>query len=481
MVTPIVEIDGTEPTNIIDVKYEKPSGDSIGTAETVVANSSSNRSLAVSGADVEIFEGGDKQWSGEIIGKPSNQQMRNLTLTIEAETLAGQAEHGKVNRPFIELSRAEILRRAINKEIENYTTSRKISFADDTSNWSSESDIFELTNDSSGINNFGRDTIFVGILEGESGSYEVTFDNVPSEAAPGRRIYEFETRMVVNNRGNVFDVYVELVDGDGIGYEWEIPIRGIATWRTYQFDVEDAKITTGNTPHTLRYRFEVQGTLPEHRAAAIDMARATPFTVNDRNTALTYVIDDTDDQITRTVNESILSLADSLAIEAGATVFADENNRLIFESAGDEGALYEIRDDSGTQVVDVTVDRDFDVTNVVTIQGRDDLQATYEDTASVEFYNEQAPRSEPINDGSLRTREQLAARARGYLNDNAWQDSAITFVLAGSVWRNVQVGQSVLIDWPKEDISGTFAIDKTSRTTEGYTTIGVSGQTQINT
>jgi hypothetical protein len=45
--------------------------------------------------------------------------------------MAGQAEYGKVNRPFIEMSRAEIIREAVDKVIEPYTTTRKVTNADD--------------------------------------------------------------------------------------------------------------------------------------------------------------------------------------------------------------------------------------------------------------------------------------------------------------------------------------------------------------
>lgn len=479
MTTPIVEVDGTEPTNIVDVTYTNASGDGIGTAEITVGNSNSNRSLFASGADVVIKQGGEVEWSGEVIGKPSNASRDNLTLAVEAETKAGQAEYGKVNRPFIEMSRAEIVREAVDYEVEPHTRTRKITNADTTTNWSSESQIFEVTDDSNGINKHGKDTLFAGIYEGESGSYDVTFDDVPSAAAPGRRVLQFETRLLVNNKGGVFDVTVELVDGDGVRYEWEVPVQGTASWETYELAVEDATISTGGDPLTLTYTFDVDGRLPENRAIAIDMARTTPFRVQDRKSGLSHDVDDTDDQITRRVDDSILSLANSLSVEAGATIFVDQTNTLVFESAGDVPAPHEIRDDGDTLVVDVDVDRDFDVKNQVTVQGKGDLQATYEDSSSIGFYNVEAPRPEPINDASLRTRDQLDARARGFLNDNAWSDSAITFTLAGAKWREVRVGQSVVVDWPKEDVSGTFIIDEVGRTDEGYITIGVSGQTEI--
>lgn len=479
MSPPTVEVDGSVPASLIDVSYSNVSGDQIGTANITVANTDFNRSLFSPGDGVEIFEDGSKEWSGEVVGKPSNQSKRNLTLTVEAETLAGQAEYGKVNRPFIEMSRAEIVRQSIDSVVEPYTRTKKISHCDSTTDWSTTAPIFELTNDSKGINEFGNDTLFVGFTEGDSGVFDVVFDDVPANAAPGRQVLNFETRLLVNNTGDVFDVSVELVDEDGVSYLWDVPVLGMATWDVYELPVENANITTGGDPLTLRYTFEAKSPIPDDRAAAIDMARTTPFRLETRGLGLSHDVDDTDDQISRRVDDSILTTAHSCAVEAGANIYVNEDDTLIFETGGDVTSPYTIDDSPDTGIVSVDVDRDFDVVNRVTVQGKDDLQATFEDTSSIQFYNEDVPKNEPINDGALRTRDQLAARARGFLRENAWEDSAISFTLYGSKWRNVRPGQSIPIEWSPEGISGTFTVDEVSRTVEGYTKIGATGQTEI--
>lgn len=479
MTAPIVEVEGVQATELIDVSYGNGTGGTIGNAEITVGNSSANRDLFESGADVVIKEDGDVVWSGEVIGKPSNTERANLTLTVDAETKAGQAEYGKVNRPFIEMSRGDMVRQAVDFEVEPYTRTRRITFADTTTSWSSSGvDIFEKTDDSRGINKFGQDTLFVGMTEDTTGTPSVTFHDVPSTAAPGRRILQFETRFLLNNRGDVFDVTVTLTDADGVEYAWEVPVGGFAEWEIYELSVEDASITTGGDPLTLTYDFAIDGVLPEDRAAAIDMARTTPFRLEGRQIGLDHDVDDTDDQITRRVDDSILNLADGLAVEAGATTYVTTDDVLRFDD-DPESAPYAITDDGDTNVVAVDVDRDFDVKNQVTVQGKGDLQATFEDTSSVEFYNVEAPRPEPITDKSLRTRDQLATRARGFLRENAWEDSAITFTLAGAKWREVRAGQIIPVDWSKEDVAGDFMVDSTGRTDEGYTTIGLSGNTEV--
>lgn len=478
MVQRNVYVDGAPVQYLTDVEYTHPSGGEIGTAKITVGNTDSNRSLFETGAPVEIYVAGQEEWTGEVIGKPSNSSHDNLTLTVEAESRGAQAEYGKVDRMFIERSRAEILRRAIDNEIESHRFKRYITYGDDTSGWSADTDIFELTNDDKGINKFGSDTLFAGVFSGGSGTYELTYDNVPAEAGLGHRLSRLDTRLIVNNRGNVFTTTVEFVDNQGNIFEWELDLGGTASWIMHELNVEDATISTGGTPQTLTYRFDVDGRLPENKGIAIDMARTLPFHTQSRDLGITYDIDDTDDQISRRVNSSILSLAETLALEAGATVYMD-GDTLIFESEGDELFPHQITDDASTTVVDVDVDRDFDVKNVVTIQGRGDLQATFADSASIRFYNDRAPHPEPINDGSLRSRDQLAARARGFLAENAWEDSAITFTLSGAKWRDATQGQGIEVDWPKEDVVGTFTIDTVSMTTEGYTELGLSGETEV--
>ena len=127
--------------------------------------------------------------------------------------------------------------------------------------------------------------------------------------------------------------------------------------------------------------------------------------------------------------------------------------------------------------LEADVDRDFDVRNRVTVQGADDLQATYEDTGSIDFYNVEAPKEEPITDTSIRTESGLEARARGFLDDNAWEDTAMTFTLADEEYRNVGVGEAIDVTWGPEDIDGTFIVSNVSTTTEGYVSVGLTGNT----
>jgi len=478
--SPEVLVDGTRATQVIDVEYENTTGSSIGSATVSVANTNANRSLFKPASRVEIRKNGSTVWSGEVLGKPSNTSGRNLTLDVEAETFAGQAEYGKVTRPFVELSRADIVRQAVDKQIKPFTDTKKITYAETVTDWSANDvvDDLEKTDDSKGINEFGQDTVFVGMRNGSSGTGTVTYDAVPTSAVPGRRVLEVETRLIVNNRGDVFDLSLTVVDDAGIAYTWTIDAPTGSSSKTYKLPVEDATIETGDTPLTARLDAEISGVLPDSRAIAVDMIRTTPFELVDRGTDLTADVDDTDDKITRQVNKSVLSLADDIATEVGATAYVTADQTLRFETQA-PSAQYSITDDTSTGVVDVDVDRDFDVKNQVTVSGKDDLQATFTDSSSVQFYNSSVPKPEPITDTSLRTSEQLETRARGFLAENAFEDSAIEFTLAGAQWRDVSAGEVIDVTYPPESINGTFLIDSVGRTPGGFVTIALTGQTEI--
>ena len=252
--------------------------------------------------------------------------------------------------------------------------------------------------------------------------------------------------------------------------------------------IEDADVgaSVGELSGTgkLEYRFTSDGGLPESRAIAIDMFRTTPFSLRDRGTSLsTAGVEDTGRTITRRFEaSSILEVATTVAGEEGAVVYVDTDDVLHFESAGDTHVdpSLNIIDDDSPPVVDVKVNRDFDVRNRVTVQGKGDLQATYEDAASIDFYGggSATPKQEPIVDKSLRTNDQLEARARGYLRDHAWDDSAIRFTIASARWRAVTVGQAIDVKWDSENIGRkTFVVDKVGSTKDGYVTIGLTGNT----
>lgn len=490
-----VEVDGTTVTQVIDVDYETGSNNEIGGGTITVANTGTNRSLFESGSNVVIKVEDDdepgtfvKDWQGEVIGKPSNADKRNLSLEVDVESKAAQAEYGKVGRPFIEKDSGAIVREMFETEVDPYSRPRFIHRGSSIDGWSSNASYFERGRiRSKSIYEYGNDIIFFGLSEGSRGWYRATYDGVPERAAPGRRILEFETRLLANNDGNVMSGEVELRDYDGISYVWDLDLPGYGGFETYKFAVEDAEEIGEDAGELtgegkLEYRFRAKGGLPESRAVALDMARTTPFRTTTRESGLsTDGVEDTGRTVTRRFDKSILEAANDLAVEDGAIVYVDTDDVVHYETEGDvrvDADLDVVEDE--TRVVDVEVDRDYDdIRNRVQVQGKDDIQATFEDTSSIDFYNVEAAKEEPIIDTSLRTEDDLEDRARGYLSRHAWEDSAIVFTIADRRYRSVNVGNSIGVNWPSEDLTGTYIVAGTGSTTEGYVTLRLRGNTSL--
>jgi len=148
-------------------------------------------------------------------------------------------------------------------------------------------------------------------------------------------------------------------------------------------------------------------------------------------------------------------------------------------SGGASSGLTIDESDGSLNAVAYSIDRDFDVRNQVTIQGKDDLRASFESTQSINFYNERAPKEEPIDDPSIRTEEQAKRRARGFLEENAFDDGALSFTIANSDFRDVQPGQSMPVVWPSEGVDDIFVVSSIDTTTKGYTVVNLSGNVSL--
>lgn len=480
----MVEVDGIEATDIIDISFGKETGDSIGTAELTVSNTDVARAQFRSGSDVVIYEQSpdgtfEASWSGEVIGTPSNVSRRNMTLEIEAETKTAQLEYAKINRPFIERTSSEMVELAVSETVAPTAQTVQVTDGSSLDGVSSNGDNFEFLDTGSDIVRFGDNAIYADVNRNHEGDLYVEFD-VPVDAIPERRILKAKPRLVVNNGGGIFDVTLTAVDAGGIQYKWDIAADGAGEYLDADYPVEEADITTGATPGTVRLTLSNTKPIPESRAVAIDAIEFATFRTDTRDIGIEVVAEDTEFRSTKRIDKSILELVSELSEEEGYENYVSTDDTLRFEPVGIENAPVEIdENDPESGIVDIEVDRDFDVRNRVTIQGRGDLQASFEDAASIQFYNVNSPKEEAIDAPSLRTREQLRRRARGYLNENAWDDTAITIKAIGSKYRDVKRGQAIPITVPSEDVEGTFVVSSTGRTNEGYTTIGVSGNVVI--
>lgn len=486
MSNPKVTVGGTPATDVVSVNYDRQSIGSISTATITVGNTPTNRSLFQPGSDVLIEEEDPnnpgtyvKRWSGEVNGKPSTTSNRNLTLDVEAEGYDSRLEYAKVRRTFTSKTTGEIIEEAVEKERDPSSSTEYLHTGSATSGWSSNADIFRLLDTDSGMADVGNNAVFGSISEGSTGTYHAEYTDVFDVSVPAGQIERFDTRVITNNSGSVFDTSVVLVDAGGNRYEWDVPAGGSGEFETHQLAIEDATITETDQDPKVRHNFAIDGELPEDRAFAIDYDRVVPFDVLSRDIGVGTSVDDTDFKMTRRVRGSIMEVVEKFASEDGASAYVDPDGILQYFTEESRNAPVSIDYNGDSNVVEVKVDRDYDVRNRVTVEGKDDISASFEDTSSIQFYNERAPKEEPINDGSLRTRRQLRRRARAFLDDNAWEDGSLSFTVADPKFRDVNPGDIISVLWPPEDIDGNFEVSSVSRTAEGYTNVNLTGTVSV--
>lgn len=505
MTVPQVRVDGTVVTNVFDVSYERGKDESIGSATVTVANTPTNRALFAPASDVDITPAGetDPVWSGEVIGSPSNTQTRNLKLEVEAETKAAQLEYAQVSRPFIERTNAEIIDKAVQFERDRSVGDERIFDGTAVDDVTTNADNVEpLTADGVSRSPTGDpDSLYVDFADGRSGPFDVTID-VPA-AVPGRRLDTITIRSLFASAGGYFRGFFIFVDDGGIAYKWSTDITGGEGFETTKYPVEDAAVSSNAsdfeysndddfgdfdtsydppalTPNTFRIAADTSGAIPETRAFAIDTVDALPFAVVERGLGVTTDVRETEFVSTRRVNGSVLEVAREFAEEDSRSVYVTEDDVLQYGTVEDAQAPFTIEeDDPDIAIIDASFDRDFDVRNRVTIQGRGDLQVTFEDSGSIAYYNREVAKPEPIVDPSIRTREQAQRRARGFLRDEAWEDGSISFTSASPVFADARPGQILPIDWPSEDVSGQFIIYSTGRDESGYYNLSVSGTVSL--
>jgi hypothetical protein len=482
-----VRVDGTVATQVISVSYDKPDSGGIGEATIEAGNTQPNRDLFEAGATVTV-ETPDpdnpnvylKDWVGEVTSKPSNASKDNLTLTVSAEGSSTALEYGTVDRPFIEVTNSELIEKAVAEQADPNKNTIQIHEGQTTTGWSHNLQDFELMDSATDVIQVGDNALYFGFRAGGTGTYFAEYTDF--SGIPAKRLERIETRLLIADKGDNFDGFVYVVDDAGVEYKWELPLAGRAETRTYELPVEDADITTDNDhpAGTLRYEFVTDGNIPDERAFMIDSASAITFETVDRDTNITTNVVPTSGETTRRLTGSILEIADRLSTEDGYTAYVDEDNVLNYKPSGSESFDIPIDEDAGTPaVVDFEVDRDFNVTNVVTIQGKGDIRETFESSQSIEFYGSRSPKPDAIDDPSIRTFEQAKRRARGYLQDNAFDDGAITITVADERFKKVEPGTLLSVTWSSENIDGEYVVYSVGRTDVGYVTLSLSGNVSL--
>lgn len=470
-----VTVGGTSVDGLMDVNFKGADTEEIGEAEVEVKNNSSNRAFNY-GEEVIIQRDGSTVWTGYLEKKPPSGD-RNLRLNLTARDKREELQYVEVHRPFYDMDSGEVVRTMVNERVQPQSPVL-VHTGDDLTNWTSDIGTFELAQiPNQDLNEYGTDLLFAYWEGGDTGSYRATFDSVPFSAANNGRILWLETGLLFNNRGNFFSVEVELRDHSGNNYVWELEVPDGTEYVEKKLPAEEAT-TEGaelTSDGTLEYRVDIGGDLPERRAAVIDYARTRPFSTTNRDTGFTTgSVQTTGRDITRRMDGTVFEQVAQLATEDGAVSFIDENDVLHYEPSGDTDAPESITY-SGTRVVEAEADKDAtDIVNKVTVQGAGGLQISLQDSGSVAFYGV-SERSQPLVNKEIQNEDELRAFGEGYLDENAWNDTAITFTVADSAYKNVVVGQRLQVTWPPQDLDGEFVVSETETDTAGRVKVGISG------
>lgn len=482
MVTYDVQVEGSSVDALLEVSTSSEDEGAIGKATALIGNTPSNRNIR-SGDDAAVYKNGSIEFRGKVIGDP---RFGDDNAALELVIADGRYELQKltVNRPFYQMDTGEILREAINKQIRPLSR-EYISLMEDDANWSTEAEEFTTTDfDSDKYREYGDNMLFLGWRKGAFGVYKTTFAGVPNDAIPGDgQIQELVTRFLVNNRGQKFNVEVGLCDNVANQYVWAVenPRSG---FEEYNLKAQEAR-TSGSlieesemNPGTLMYAVDIQGTLGEPRAILLDVAYTKPFLLDDRTPSLDPAkVQDSGRVITRRFDESVFEMFKTFSTEDNATSYVTLSDELVWEPAGQTLSEKSI-DYATTPIVNADIDRDYDsIVNEVTVQGAGNIQVTVTADSSIQFYGISS-RQEPITDKDIQTESEAIDRGRGYLEDNAWTDTALSFTIADTSYSTVRVGEAIPVEWNPpggDSVIGEFIVGSVTQDDTGYITITMSG------
>jgi len=474
-----VTIDGTTVEAVSTVEPQEGDEGKLGTCKVEAGNTTTNRSFG-SGDDAIVKRNGVTEFNGKVTKAPtSGRTKEQLEFTISDARVV--LRYIEAHRPFYEMDSGAIIREAVNQEakVKSPVTLHRGS---STTGWSTDTPEFELLDsDQKRVHERGSNVIFAGWDGGASGEYAVTYNDVPSAAIPGDgQVVRLTTRLLVNNRGDQIATEVDLRDNAGNNYIWQVEDLN-TNFTEVTLAAEDAvssasigsKVTSNGT---LEYRFDLKGELPEPRAVGIDYAEVLPFTLKSRNPDVSVNnVQDTGNVITRRFDANVMQMLNSLGDEDGYDSWVDDNDDLHYEPGAGRSAGVSITD--STPVTDYEFDRDYDrITNKVTVQGADDIQVTAVDSGSIEFYGI-SEREEQIVDREIQTQREADRKARMYLEENAWADTAIMFEVADLSYADVSVGEGMRVQWTPEGVDKIFTVSGKEVADSGYVTLNFTGYT----
>lgn len=455
-----VTIDGTTPEAIIDVSDSQKDESQLGEATIEVGATTSNRTNIESGDYVSIERGGETTFTGYVTGRPS--EASDGVLRVKAMDDRLELKHEQTDRVFYDRDSGEALAEAVEYEAEGL--SRRPAFiANHDEVWDTDAPILEpFTGGGSTdatIWEYGNDAVFVGFREGETGSYYIRNTGINQDSlVDGSRLLKAFTRILMNSDGDQFEAEFELRDGSGTSWVWDLELTN--GFEEYELPAEDAS-PDGQLGGSWQaeYRITIKGSLSENRGMLIDAAHTVPFRRVSRNTDLTTGgVQSTGRTVTRRSTESVMTLLENFGQEDRFNSWVDENRVLHYEPAGKDRRPDLAIEEGVTPVTDASFDRNSErVRNVATVVGANDIKVTVRNSASIQFYGV-CPRTDSIVDKGLQDKSAAETRGRGYLADNAWNDTVMSLEVADSDFKTARKGQIIPVVWPSEGISGDWVV-----------------------
>lgn len=447
-----VDIGGYSPALVLDYEIGAEAGDELDYCEVTVPNDSATRSAAAPSTSITLSESGVDTFVGEVSGRPSPQDDR---LVINGLGKRRGLLHREAHQVLYDVRSSEAVKTLATEQAKALPKT-PIHVGSDLTDWSFSAPVSQLYSGArAGLYDWGTDLVFVGARSGYAKPLTATYGNVTDRAIEDG-IFELDTRLLINDAGNIFDLEVELVTPGGTTYVWEpeIPTTG---FHTYRLKAEDAT-TDGQVSEsgTLQYRFVPSGQLAQNTGIWIDSAHTIPFRRGAApNAPSTGGVQQTDRRVTRRIDGPVAAVLSDLATEDQFDWWI-ESDDLHYQP--DRGVERGLSIDTSTPVIETDVDRDFEsIRNEVTVIGAGDIEATVRDQSSIQFYGERITLQE--TDRTLQSEVEARARAEGILADRAFDDTLATFVIGDRSYRQLTAGQRVNVDWPRQDLSGTFEVD----------------------
>lgn len=458
--------DTQEQIETTNIEYSDTFENEATTADIELLSDTQSQNLSQD-QQVEIYNTASDniEFTGIVKDLPENYGVNEITVKQNYRELIELDANGRI---FYNEDSGAVLRKLITEDIES-RGSELLYDGSSTTNIATTAPVGELANFKQiRPEEFGTDLYFVGFPKQETTEtvYTVTLDSL---SFTGEELQEIETRLIINNLSNIFDIQVQYVDDSNKNYVWELgKIDGEVSENLSVAKAENK--TTANTldPDTnankLRFIISVDGKLVESRALLIDSIVAKSIDIIDRSTSFdTINIPNSGRDITRKFNRSVSEAVYNILTEEPRNLRVEGGSVFRIEKGGTEADLELI--EGVSPVIGWTKDSNPDrVINKITVEGSNDVYVQNKSQTSIDEYG---VKSAKVRDFSITNQNEAEQKTRQILEDNAWKDTILSFYIAKTQEvSDLQVGQNVYINF--DSIDNQFVLIEINKESSGW-------------